>query len=264
LVVDLLSVEQLSFGEFMLALPSPCASYVVDMKSAGGQGVIDFGGDFAFFLVDRLLGGSGAIAAVPERALTNLERMVVRIAADRVVLQLNEVWRDHVKLGLEVSGFESIPEMIQVANREDPVLVAHIGVNVAGLNSALLLCLPFAPLETFFTGSASRRPVALHGSPRERLQDQHHLETSLRTARVTVGARLPAFEMSVGSLLALRPGSVVTTGIPRDVELELHVAGQRRFLGQAGRVADKLAVQVLETVAPEPEDLIRPGRQDPV
>lgn len=264
LELDLLSVEQLTFGEFMLALPSPSVSYVVDMRSVGAQGVIDFGREFAFFLVDRLLGGAGAMMAVPERSLTPLERLVVRIAADRVALQLNEVWKDHVKLGLEVSGFESIPEMLQVANREDPVLVAHIGVNVAGVNSALLLCLPFAPLETFFTGGASRRTVTVQGTAQERLKDQAHLEASLRTARLSVGARLPSFEMSLGSLLALRPGSVVATGISRSTELELHVAGQRRFLGLPGRVGDKLAVQVVETVTPEPEDVIRAGRQDTV
>lgn len=261
LELDLLSVEQLTFGEFMLALPSPACSYVVDMKAAGAQGVIDFGSEFAYFLVDRLLGGAGSPVPVPERGLTPIERLVVRIAAERVAFQLNEAWKDHVKLGLEVSGFESIPEMLQVANREDPVLVAHIGVQVAGLNSALLLCLPFGPLETFFTGAANRRPAAVQGTPDERRHDQVRLEASLRTARLSVSARLPHFEMTLGSLLALRPGTLVATGISRSAELELHVAGQRRFLGLPGRVGERLAVQVMAGAEPEPEVVIHPARE---
>ena len=127
LELNLQSVEQLTFGEFMLALPSPCASYIVDVGDTGHQGVIDFGHEFGFFLVDRLLGGAGS-HQVPERTLTPIERLLVRLVADRIAAQLGEVWKDYVKLDLDVSGFESIPEMLQVANREDPVLVANIGV----------------------------------------------------------------------------------------------------------------------------------------
>ena len=258
--LDLQSVEQLTFGEFMLALPSPCASYIIDVGNTGHQGVIDFGHEFGFFLVDRLLGGAGT-HAVPERTLSPIERLVVRVVADRIAFQLHEVWKDHVKLDLEVSGFESIPEMLQVANREDPVLVANIGVNMGGLNSLLLLCLPFATLEKFFTGTTKRRTQAGHGTPEEREHDRRNIETSLRTARLTVGARLPQFEMPLSTLLALKPGAILNTGIPHNSELELFVAGQRRFVGSAGRVAKKLAVRVLDAVTPEPDDLILPGRE---
>jgi flagellar motor switch protein FliM len=259
--VNLLSVEQITFGEFMLALPSPCTSFILELTAVGSQGVIDFGREFAYFLVDRLLGGASDSVALPERALTPIERLVVRIAAERVANQLNDVWKDHVKLGAEISGFESIPEMIQVANREDPVLVGHVDVKVAGLNATLMLCIPFTPVETFFTGGTSRRSATVHGTPQERQHDQVHMEATLRSARLAVGARLPAFEMPLGSLLALRPGSVVTTGISNGAGVELLVAGQCRFRGIPGRVGEKLAVQVIEAVTPEPTDTIHPGRE---
>lgn len=40
--LSLQSVEQFSFGEFVLSLPTPCASYIFDVRDTGGQqGVID-------------------------------------------------------------------------------------------------------------------------------------------------------------------------------------------------------------------------------
>src|SRR5690606_15567515 len=115
--MNLLEVQQFSFGEFVMSLPTPCASFVFDIADSGGQqGVIDFGPEFSFFLVDRLLGGSGP-TVVLDRALTPLERMMVRIAAERVASLISEIWRDHVRLELEVTRFESIPDMLQIANR---------------------------------------------------------------------------------------------------------------------------------------------------
>ena len=152
---ELQSVEQLTFGEFTLALPSQCASFVVSVPGTGQQGVIDFGYDFGYFIIDRFLGGSDE-HVVLDRPFTPIERLVVRIVAERVAHLLSDVWKDHVQLDLEVDGFESIPEMLQVANREDPVLVANIGVTMESGDSLLLLCLPFATLETFFTGKQNR------------------------------------------------------------------------------------------------------------
>ncbi len=258
--LELQSVEQLTFGEFVLALPSPCASYILDVPGTGRQGVIDFGHEFAYFVVDRLLGGSGP-HTVPPRTLTNLERRVVRIVAERVAQQLSDVWRDYVRLDLAVAGFESIPEMLQVANREDPVLVANLGVTMGEMSSLILLCLPFATLEKFFTGQSARKPEPPQGSPEEREADRRLLERTVRDARVPVQARLPEVRVPLRELAALEPGSILDTGLGTDTQLDLYVAGQRRFVGSAGRSGRHLAVRIEHAVKPDPEDLIDAGRQ---
>src|SRR5688500_5725198 len=97
------SVEQFSFGEFTLSLPTPCASYVFDVKGSGGvQGVIDVGHEFAYFLIDRLFGGSGQ-PSMPGRALSPVERLAVRTGAERLAQLLEEIWFDHVPLELNVT-----------------------------------------------------------------------------------------------------------------------------------------------------------------
>jgi len=257
--VQLQSVEQLTFGEFVLALPSPCASYVVDVPGTGRQGVIDFGHEFAYFLIDRLMGGVGA-PDVPERSLTAIERQVVRIAAEKTASLLSDVWNDYVPLDLEVTGFESIPEMLRVANREDPVLVATLQLSTGDMTSMLALCLPFTTVEKFFTGTSSRRPEEPQGTPEERILDRNTIEGTLRDSRLLVAARLPEFRVPMGSLADLKPGQVLNTGLTVDAELDLFVAGQRRFVGAPGRVGQSLGVRVLDRVRPDPEDLITAGR----
>jgi flagellar motor switch protein FliM len=248
-MMELQSVEQLTFGEFMLALPSPCASYVFEVGEPGGpQGVIDFGHEFAYFLVDRLLGGSAGLT-VPDRGLTPLERMVVRIVADRVTSQLSEAWRDYVKMDLAISGFESIPEMLQAANREDPVLVANVRVSMGDTSSLLLLCLPFAVLERFFTGSSNRRVQQAAGTPEEREEDRRRLEHSLREAGAGIQARLPSFRVTMEQLSKLEPGSILPTGLDLDSTLEIHISGQPRFVGMPGRMGRRMAARIIEPVA---------------
>ena len=243
------SVEQFAFGEFVLALPAPCASYVFDVRHSGGaQGVIDVGHEFAYFLVERLFGGSGQ-TAMPGRTLSPVERLAVRTVAERACQLLEEIWRDHVPLDLAVTGFESSPEILQVANREDPVLVANVEVVAGNASSLLFLCLPFGVLEKFFQGGPQRRVGGVAGGDAERDEARARTERALRATPVTVSARLPDFRLTLRDLGALAPGQVLTTGVARDAELTVLVGGQPRFTGSAGRVGRRLAIRLHEPLA---------------
>lgn len=255
--LQLQSVEQFSFGEFTLSLPMPCASYTFEiLKTGGQQGVLDFGHEFAYFLVDRLFGGNTVMPPM-DRALTPLERMAVRTVAERVLALTCEVWQDYVEMETQLSGFESIPEILRVANREDPVLVANIEVTAEESRSLLLVCLPFAVLEKFFAGSSERR-ISLLGSPEEQAMNRLIAEHSLRGTRVRVAARLPEFRIPLKDLFSLTAGSVVPTGISRNADIDVIVGNQPRFRASPGRVGPALAVRLNEGVLPAPETVIIP------
>jgi flagellar motor switch protein FliM len=256
-VVDLKlqSVEQISFGEYVLSLPPSCNSFILDIKdkegsdAVGEQGVIDIGRELAYYLVDRLFGG-GSDATILDRALTPIERLAVRVVAERVMTLVQEIWEDHVELELTLSGFESIPEIIQAAAREAPVLVTNITASFAGQESLVSIALPLSVLEKFFVMGASgpRAQQARREPPGQRVIT----EGALRATRVEVAARLPDFRLSMRDIAGLRAGSMLSTGIPVDSSVNLLVGKQARFRSAAGRVGRKLAVRVLEPLSAEP------------
>lgn len=240
----LLNMEPLGFGEFVMSLPTPCASYLVTVKDSGGlQGVIDIGYEFAYTVVDRLFGGSGEPLLL-ERSLSPIERQAVRGVAERIASLLEETWEDHLPLRLELAGFETMPDVLQAVNREDPVLVATVEATLpGGTRSLLAICLPFVVLDKFFGGAANRR-VSILGAEAEREASRGRTEASVRSARVAVSARLPEFRLTLEALSTLQPGSVLSTGIERDAPVEIFVSGQRRFSGAVGRVGSRLAIHL--------------------
>ena len=251
------SIEQFSFNEFALSLPTPCASFIADVEESGGQqAVVDFGADFAFYLVDRLFGG-GTEPTVVNRALTPIERMAVRTAAERMLTFLTEAWSDYVELKFDLTGFESIPEILRAGNPEDPVLVASIEVVAGSTRSLVLICLPFAVLDKFFAGGSERR-VSILGSPTEIQTTRGMTESSVRNTRVTIAVRLPEFRLSMRQLLELKPGSVLATGVPRTAMLDVLVGSQRRFQATPGRIGSTLAIRLTDGIGPAPDGRPRP------
>jgi len=249
LEVRLQSVEQFSFGEFTLSLPSPCSSFIFEIGGTGQRGVIDIGPEFGFYVIDRVFGGTGQ-ASVPSRSLTPIERIAIRTVAERVAQLTEEIWQDHVPMELAVTGFESSPEILQIANREDQVLVANMEITAAGQRGLMLICLPFSVLDKFFTSTGQRRLALLNSSEAERESARLRAESAVRGMPVPVSVRLPIFEISMEDLLQFKVGKIIPTGIPKESRLVVRMGTQDRFLGQAGRVGAHLAVRILEPVDP--------------
>jgi flagellar motor switch protein FliM len=174
---------------------------------------------------------------------------------------LSEAWQDYVKMDLSLAGFETMPEMLQVANREDPVLTANLNVSMGDLNSPLLICLPFSVLEKFFTSTGSRKVQVAQGTAEERVAERSRLEKTLRNARIPVQARFPQSYRTLRELAELQEGSVLQTDLTTDSELSVYVAGQKRFAGVPGRVGRKLAARLERALEPEPADVIQPVRE---
>ena len=238
-------VEQFSFGEFTLSLPTPCASFICNINDSGGQlGVVDIGEEFAFFLVDRLFGGAGHQVPM-SRPLTRVERMALRGLVEKVNSLLAECWSDYISMSLDISSFESFPDiLLQSANRDDPVLVANIEVTAGDVSSLMLVCLPFAVLDKFFTNTGTRSVANATGSDHERAASRALAEHSLRATRVNVGARLPEFRMSMRDIASLSQGGIITTGLASNSPIRVMVGDQERFAGTAGRIGNKLSIRL--------------------
>ncbi|MFO7260938.1 MAG: FliM/FliN family flagellar motor switch protein [bacterium] len=248
--LEVASVDQHSFGELVFSMPTPCCSYVYDVANSGGQQLlIDFDADLAFMMLDRLLGGCGEPVEVT-RPLTMVEQGVVRIVADRVATELSEAWKEHIRFDLTFSRFEAIPDVIQIANREDAILVTVLKARGERMQGAIRLCLPFVVLEKFFSGSGTRRFRAGGGSEEERAADRQGVEAAIRASSVEIAARLPRFTVRLGRLTQLKVGDVLETGLDTDVAIEVLVNGQDRARARAGRVGRRLALEILEWNSP--------------
>ncbi len=252
--IVLASVEQATFAEFIFSLATPCAAYVYRLGDRiDGQGVLDLGTDFSYHLIDRLFGGPGEAQDI-KRPLTLLERDVLRGVADKVWSLAREAWGDHLAFQPVYAGFESSPDALQVANREDNVLVGNIEVRSGAFSGLITLCIPLLSLEPFLQEKPTRHISTQRVTPAEREAARRGIEEALRSARLEVQARFPLFRLRAGDVSRLEVGQVIHTGHPSDVPVELHVRGQRRFLGTLGQSRRYVGLRITNTLHPHRPD----------
>ncbi len=241
------SIEQATFSEYVLSVANPCAAFVFSLGGPkGGQGVLDLSVDLAFFVVDRVFGGPGEVIPM-QRGLTPLERTVSRGVVDKVLGVFKEAWTEQIAFEPEVVGFESTPEMLQIAALEDNVLVAHLEVRAGQFAALVALCIPLLALESFLSdkGIAGRGP----GNRQDVSSAQRaSVETVVLGSQVDVIARFPMLQLAAREVAGLRVGQIIQTTQPIDGPVELHVNGSRRFLGQLGQHRRMLGLRITDSV----------------
>lgn len=255
--VEVEEVDQESAAALVATFPSPCNAYLLTLTARGGApALVELPPDLAFMLAERSMGGTGPVLVL-DRPLTPLERMVVRMAVDRLVSRLDELWEPHLPLGLAVTGFESDPGMVRLGGGGGRVLSIRLRVRTAEMESRMRVALTWDALEPFMVRRPERPAPVVAPQSEERLRELRALHGSLRGARVLLQARVPAFPVSVERLGRLQPGEVLLSGVSPRGPLDVLLAGQHRFSAIPGRAGPALAVELTHAVAPESERSLR-------
>ncbi len=243
------SVEQATFAEFQFSLANPCAAFVFEMQADSGEyAVMDMGTDMAFYLVDKLFGGPGESVNM-NRSITTLERLVIQGIAEKTLETLADVWKEHHDFTPVNVTFESVPDALQVASREDNVLVANLEVKSGNFAGWLSVCIPLSSLEGFLQEKPARSMQArLRGAKEDRERYRADVEATLKLAKLAVSARFPAFALKSTELAALGEGKVILTGHALNVPVEVKVRGRQYARGEIGQADGHIGLRVTEVL----------------
>jgi flagellar motor switch protein FliM len=102
--VELVSVDQVTYTEFINSLKAPSCTYTFELAPLKGLCIIDIKSSLTFAIVDRLFGGRGS-ALTSERELTGIERNVMRSIMGRVFEELEHGWERVQEVKARPAGF---------------------------------------------------------------------------------------------------------------------------------------------------------------
>jgi flagellar motor switch protein FliM len=226
--VNITSVEQFTYSEFLMSLPDPTAFYALSMAPLDGLAALELNPNVAFTMIDRMLGGSGRGTSLA-RALTEIEQNVIDAVVKLITENLTETWHGIVdKVQFKVSGRETRPQMLQVAAPNEVVVLLGFDMRIGEARGMLNVCIPAATIEQVgasFTQTWHRA----RREPTER--DRENLEANLARVPLPVSATLSAM-LRARELLGLRPGDVLSLGRPLSESLDVRVRDSVKFSGR--------------------------------
>ena len=225
--VNILSVEQFTYSEFLMSLPDPTAFYALAIQPIDALCALEMNPNVAFTMIDRMLGGQGRGAA-PTRALTEIEQNVIDAIVKLIADNLTETWHQIVDVTFRISGRETRPQMLQVSAPNEVVVLLGFDVRIGEARGMLNICVPAAVIES--VGSSFTQ--TWHRTRREpTVSDRRHLMDNLSRVKLRVTANLDT-TLPARELLTLGPGDVVSLGHLLRDPLEVRIQDSTKFTGR--------------------------------
>lgn len=241
--VDLTSIDQLTYDEFILSVARPTALSIINMAPLEGTAVIEMSPSMVFPIVDRVLGGKGMTLPEP-RELTEIENRIIQRIVMMLLDSLRRSWEQLIEFKLSVLQQESDPLIVQiVAGSEMVILVGyevHIGETVGTMN----FCIPLLVLNPILDQISQQAHFSRRMSDEMTVLVNRAIMRTMHRSKVPVEAILGRARMSVKDIAMLGVGDVVQLNTSPHQPLEIDISGNPKFLATPGRRREMSAVQL--------------------
>jgi len=239
--VNLVSVEQLTYAEFLMSIPNPTSFNVLSLEPIGGNVALEFNPSLVFPIIDRLLGGEGTPILV-KRTMTDIEQNILKGVLDLTLRDLNEVWKQVTGTRMSLLTMETNPQLVQIVPPNEVVILISFEVHIGEASGMMNLCIPSLTLEPI----SSKFDHDLFSETKKSLSKEQFesLLMALVKVKLNIQGEIGQATIKADEMANLKTGDVIRLDKRVYEDILVKVAGVPKFYGKIGVLHGKKAIQI--------------------
>jgi flagellar motor switch protein FliM len=242
--VDLVSVDQITYSEFIMSLVTPSCTYTFAAPPLDGVCLVDFNPTLTFSIIDRLFGGHGKIMET-DRELTAIERSVMANLVGRLYAELKKSWEHLVDINIEQKSFETNPQFIQIVPPGETVVVISFQVKLFQSTGLLTICYPYVSLEPIVTRLSAQNWI--DATKKKNLaEDRESNVHNVKKVQAEIAAVLLKSKIKMKDFMQLSLNDIVPSEKKINLPIDITINRRLKFSARPGLAGKKRAFQVLE------------------
>ena len=239
--VTLHSVDQMTYGEFLMSLPSPTSFNVFSMKPLDGASILEINPNIAFPIIDRLLGGHGE-AFETSREFSEIEMGLMDEIFSMIMKELKESWSGTIELYPQITEKETSPNVVQIVSQNEFVIMIVMEIGIGDVSGMMNICYPVIYIESILSKLVNRELTM--GDKNSQKSRNAELKTLLQGAQVKLDAILGETEITMQKLLKLKIGDVIPFRQKADDRAIVMVHNKEKFIAKIGYTNYKRVIQI--------------------
>lgn len=253
--IEIVSVDQLTYEEFVRSMPSPISVGVFEFEPLSGQILLGISFEVISCIVNRMLGGVGNIEQ-QTRELTDIEKALAKKVINIIIKSLEDSWNAIIPVSGKFISLDDNYQSIQVATAGEIVALLTFEVQISGKHFGLFsLCFPYPVLETVL-GHLSTQHIfqtkGLVASNDERMK----MISKINTSNVDIRVQFGQCSITLDDFLQLTEGDIIKLDNKVQDDLIVKVNGEKKFFARPGTMKDKICVKITD-VYDEMHELLR-------
>jgi flagellar motor switch protein FliM len=242
-IVNLVSVEQLSFSEFSQCLPSPTCLVSLAMRPYEGSAVLEINPSLVFPILEILLGGTGRSGAKINREVTEIEQSILDGLYRIILHDLKQAWSPVTEIDFAIETRETEPQLLQIMAPNEAVLTIGLEVRMAENTGMMNIAMPSIIVKMLRQKFDQQWSVRRAQSTPE---EQARILRLIKPASVQLDVRLEGPTLAAQEILALEAGDILVLDYPIERPVQVKVNGVPKFKGFIGSSGRKRAFVIQE------------------
>ncbi len=245
--IDVASVEQLTYQEFVQSLANPSVISILAVPPLKGNIIVEVNTEIAFAFIDRVFGGAGK-SGVKVRVLTEIEEAVMKRFVETAVGHLKEAWSNVVEFFPTIEATESNPQFTQIVPPSDMVVIITVQMKLGDVEGMMNICIPYLVLEPIMSKLTTTFWVAASAAKDNNPQQVELLQRKIERTEVPVVVEMGRIDISIREFLTLGFGDVLQLDTKVDDSLVCRVGTRPKFYCRPGTSGKRMAVQITRVV----------------
>jgi flagellar motor switch protein FliM len=229
--IQLQSVDQMTYGEFLMSLPSPTSFNIFSIKPLDGSAILELNPSIAFPMLDRLLGGRGE-SYEGERELTDIELNLIETILRLIMSKLKDAWSGVTDMYPIVESKESSPNVVQIVAQNEIVIMIVLEITIGETSGMINLAYPVIYLEPILSKLASKDIML--GETSAKKSRNVELRELLKRADIVNEGILGEASLNIKDLLTLEKGSIIRLDRPASDTAIITIDKKEVFEAQMG------------------------------
>ncbi len=255
--VDVASVEQLTYQEFVQSMANPSVISVLGVPPLKGNIIFEVGTDLAFAFIDRVFGGDGN-TAMKARVLTEIEDAVMRRFINAAMVNFKEAWANVATINPFLETTESNPQFTQIVTPSEMVVIVTIQAKIGEIEGMMNVCIPYLVLEPIMSKLTTTFWVASSISKED--SDIHYdiIREKLNNTQVPFVVEVGEVQITIKEFLTLGFGDVLQLNTKVKDDFPCRVGSNAKFYCRPGTFGKRMAVQITRVVNPDEDEEDQP------
>jgi len=250
--IQLHSVDQMTYGEFLMSLPSPTSFNVFSMKPLDGAGVLEINPSIVFPMIDRLLGGKGD-PYDNARELSDIEINLLDTILRQIMQTLRDAWSSVTDMYPSIDAKESSPNVVQIVAQNEIVIMVVMELIIGHSSGMINLCYPVIALETVLP-RLGNRDVML-GETSSKKSRNRELQALVGGADVSIEAFVGGTSLTLREVLDLQSGDVVRLNETASNEVTVSIDGREKYRAFIGLQRFRKSIKIKAEIRTEKDQV---------
>ncbi|KMQ50613.1 Flagellar motor switch protein FliM [Chitinispirillum alkaliphilum] len=246
--IELVSVDQLTYSEFVMSISNPSCIYVFQMEPLEGSAIMEINPSLVFFIIDRLFGGQGK-PSEQNREMTLIEQNVIHRIVERGLSDLKDIWEHIGSFHPKIDTYETNPQFVQIAPPGEIVILISLEVRMQNASGLMSICFPYMLLENVLNNLSGENWMSSQSSSTD--ETRVMMEQEINDIELTLSTVIGKTTLKIRDLLQLQRGDVLCLNKSKDSDLLVQIEGKTKMAAKAGVIGRKKAAKITKILQEE-------------